>query len=278
MIVNGLRSFVRLFRDIPVFVATLFIVAACLPAKSPAATAATQISEPTLFLVGDSTVKNGTHGEVGWGQVITPFFDTSRIRVENRAIGGRSSRTFQTEGRWARVLDDAKPGDYVLIQMGHNDGGPLDDKFRARGSIRGIGDESKEIYNPIMKKHELVHTYGWYMRKYVTDARAHGMIPIICSPVPHWQPHVIQKGEIEKSGYVTWARQVAEQEHCLFIPLNKLIMSHYAGMDPKEVHEKYFADAHTHNTRAGAELNASCVVEGIRQLKNCKLASYLKEQ
>ena len=100
------------------------------------------------------------------------LFDKDRIKVENHAIGGRSSRTFQTEGRWDRILAAAKPGDFVLIQMGHNDGGPLDDPARARGSLRGTGDETREIDNPITKKKEVVHTYGWYLRKYVNDAKA----------------------------------------------------------------------------------------------------------
>jgi lysophospholipase L1-like esterase len=232
-------------------------------------------SMPTLFLVGDSTVKNGTKGQVGWGQVIGKYFDSSKIHVENHAIGGRSSRTFITEGRWDKVLGEGKPGDYVIIQLGHNDGGPLDDPARARGTIRGIGDESKQIFNPITKQNEVVHTYGWYMRKYVEDARGHGMTPIICSPVPHWQSHVIASGEVEKSGYVQWSHEVAQQEHCLFIPLNKIVMSHWAGMPADQVHSKYFADPHTHSTPAGAELNARCVVEGIRELKHCDLKKYL---
>ena len=126
---------------------------------------------PTLFIVGDSTVKNGTKGQQGWGDPIAALFDKTKIKVENHAIGGRSSRTFQTEGRWDKILAAAKPGDFVLMQMGHNDGGPLDDAARARGSIRGTGEETKEIDNPITKKKEVVHTYGWYLRKYVADAR-----------------------------------------------------------------------------------------------------------
>src|SRR5262245_12978614 len=105
--------------------------------------------KPTLFIVGDSTVKNGTRGQQGWGDPIAKLFDRARINVENRAIGGRSSRTFQTEGRWDQILAAARPGDFVLVQMGHNDGGPLDDRARARGTLRGTGDETREIDNPI---------------------------------------------------------------------------------------------------------------------------------
>src|SRR6266550_1867324 len=59
---------------------------------------------PTVFLVGDSTVRNGTPGQRGWGEQLPSFFDPQRINVENRAIGGRGSRTFITEGRWGKVL------------------------------------------------------------------------------------------------------------------------------------------------------------------------------
>src|SRR5215470_13271163 len=108
--------------------------------------------KPTLYIIGDSTVKNGDGTGKdklwGWGSYLAEYFDTDRIHVENHAIGGRSSRTFITEGRWDRILAVAKPGDFVLVQMGHNDGGPLDDAARARGSIRGTGEETKEIDNP----------------------------------------------------------------------------------------------------------------------------------
>ena len=81
---------------------------------------------PRLFLIGDSTVRNNTAGQVGWGTPIAAFFDASRIKVENRALAGRSSRTFLTEGLWEKVLKDIQPGDYLLMQFGHNDGGGLE--------------------------------------------------------------------------------------------------------------------------------------------------------
>src|SRR4051795_3823839 len=119
--------------------------------------AADESPRPTLFIVGDSTVKNSTPGQQGWGDPLIKLFDAKRINVENHAIGGRSSRTFQTEGRWDRILEKAKPGDFVLIQMGHNDGGKINDDSRARGSIGGLGEETEEIDNILTKKHEVVH-------------------------------------------------------------------------------------------------------------------------
>ena len=69
-------------------------------------------ARPSLFIVGDSTVQNTTAGQLGWGTAIAHYFDAARIRVVNRALGGRSSRTFQTEGHWDRVLKEVKRGDY----------------------------------------------------------------------------------------------------------------------------------------------------------------------
>src|SRR4051812_19809930 len=95
--------------------------------------------KPVFYIIGDSTVRNGDGSGKsqlwGWGSVISSYFDTSKISVQNHAIGGRSSRTFLTEGRWDKIMATLKEGDYVIMQFGHNDGGPLDDTARARGSI-----------------------------------------------------------------------------------------------------------------------------------------------
>ena len=236
----------------------------------------TNRSFPMLFIVGDSTVHNPGKGERGWGDVIGKNFDTNKIRVENHALGGRSSRTFQTQGWWDKVLNAAKPGDFVLIQMGHNDGGPLDDTNRARGSIRGLGEDTKDIFNPITKQPETVHTYGWYMRKFITDARAKGMTPILCTPIPHCPKEPVKAGDVEKSIYVDMSTAVAKSEKVLFINLNERTMSHYAGKMPLEVKETYFTPAdNTHTSFAGAELNAQSVIEGIRALDGCPLRDYL---
>src|SRR5260221_14057577 len=78
---------------------------------------------PTLFIVGDSTARN--QADLGWGDHFAHYFDTTRVNIANRAHAGRSSRTFINEGSWDRVLTEMKPGDFVLLQMGHNDGGDL---------------------------------------------------------------------------------------------------------------------------------------------------------
>lgn len=237
---------------------------------------------PILFIVGDSTAHNPQKTERGWGDVIGKYFVTNKIRVENHALGGRSSRTFITQGWWDKILAAGKPGDFVLIQLGHNDGGALNEEpagskypLRARGTISGIGEETQEIENVLTKKHEVVHTYGWYLRKYIADARAKGMIPILCTPVPHVPKEDVKAGDVESSRYVTWSEEVAKHEHVLFIHLNKIVMSHYAGLTPEQVKAKYFTAAdNTHTNPQGADLNAQSVIEGLRQL-NCSLKQFV---
>src|SRR5436190_8099394 len=136
---------------------------------------------PTLFIVGDSTANNNANGAQGWGDPFIAHFDATKINVLNRARAGRSSRTFVTEGLWDKVLADMKRGDFVLIQFGHNDGGAINDATRARGSLPGLGEETQEIDNQVTKQHEIVHTYGWYMRKMIADTKAKGATPIVLS-------------------------------------------------------------------------------------------------
>ena len=193
--------------------------------------------KPVLYIIGDSTVRNGdgsgSNQQWGWGSFIADYFDTTKLSVSNQAIGGRSSRTFITEGRWERILQTLKKGDYVIMQFGHNDAGPLDDTARARGTIKGIGDESKEIYNPILKKQETVYTYGWYMRKYIREAKAKGAMAIVCSPVPrdNWKEDKVIRST---DSYAKWAREIAEQEKTFFIDLNDLVALRYEALGPEQ--------------------------------------------
>jgi lysophospholipase L1-like esterase len=239
----------------------------------------TQLREkPTFYIIGDSTVRNGDgtgkNGQWGWGSSIADYFDTTKINVSNQAIGGRSSRTFVTEGRWERILATLKKGDYVIMQFGHNDGGPLDDTARARGSIKGVGDDSTEIYNPIRKMQETVHTYGCYMRKYVRETKARGAVPIVCSPIPHndWEDNKVKRWS--DNSYAGWAKQIAEQEGAYFIDLNSLISDKYEELGPDKV-KTFFPADHTHTNVEGGKLNAAIVISAIRKIKPGRLGKYL---
>src|SRR5688572_33057298 len=96
--------------------------------SGPAFAAPSAESVPQLFVAGDSTAsayKPNPKNQQGWGAVLQPLFDESKLRVVDAARGGRSSRTFITEGHWDRMLGDVHPGDFVIIQFGHNDSGAL---------------------------------------------------------------------------------------------------------------------------------------------------------
>jgi unsaturated rhamnogalacturonyl hydrolase len=239
-----------------------------------------QIDKPTLYIIGDSTVKNGSGGGKdslwGWGSVIAPHFDSNKIAIQNHAIGGRSSRTFITDGRWDKILATLKEGDFVIMQFGHNDAGALDDTSRARGTIRGISDSSKSIYNPIRKVQETVYTYGWYMRKLVKEAKAKGAIPIICSLVPRndWDKEG-KKVKLSSDSYALWAQQIAEQEGAFFIDLNKKVASAYEEIGQQKVLKQFFPKDHTHTDYDGARLNAEIVANNVRELNKCPLSAYL---
>jgi len=236
-------------------------------------------SKPTLFLIGDSTVKNGSgKGEGalwGWGDFLYEEFDTTKIHLENKARGGRSSRTFQTEGLWDNVLSRLKPGDFVIMQFGHNDGGAVNDTVRARGSIKGVGEETQEIDNLITKKHEIVHSFGWYMRKYIRDTKAKGATPIVCSLVAR---NVWENGKVVRAGnsYATWAQEAAKSEGAYYIDLNDLVATRYESLGPDEVKAKLFMQDHTHTNEAGARINASLVGHAVKNQKKLALKKYLK--
>lgn len=235
--------------------------------------------KPSLYLIGDSTVKNGKGkgdgGLWGWGSYLASYLDTTKITVENDALGGTSSRTFQTQGLWEKVLAKVKPGDFVIMQFGHNDSSPLDDTARARGTIKGNGSESREIYNPITKKQEVVYTYGWYIKKFIKDIKAKGAVPIVCSPIPRnsWKEGKVNRAS---NDYGMWAAEAARQEGAYFIDLNGLIADEYDKQGEDKVKATYFNTTdHTHTIEAGARLNADMVAEGIKKLKECKLRKYL---
>lgn len=236
-------------------------------------------NKSTVYLIGDSTVKNGngagSDGLWGWGSYFEELIDTSEYKVVNKAIGGRSSRTFITEGRWKDVHSQLQPGDYVIIQFGHNDGGPVNDDFRARGSIKGNGEESEQIDNILTGRREIVKSYGWYIRKYIADTKAKGAVPIVCSLVARnrWNNEEVIR---DTDSYVKWAQEAAEMEGAYFIDLNDLVASRYEELGKKFVTDSLFISDHTHTNQAGAIINAKIVAKAILELKDIHLSKAIR--
>ena len=117
----------------------------------------------TIHVVGDSTVqtyKDNAYPQTGWGQVLGYFFDGARVKVNNAALGGRSSRTFIEEGRLDGVIKSAQKGDYLFVQFGHND-----------------RDYSKEA------RYVKPEDFPGYIQKYVDEGQKKGMNVVLISPM-----------------------------------------------------------------------------------------------
>lgn len=240
---------------------------------------------PSLILIGDSTVRNGRDdgqglgaaGQWGWGHPLAADFDPAKINVVNRAVGGLSSRTYLTGGHWDRAAALVKPGDFVVMQFGHNDGGAVNDTFRARASLQGIGEETQEIDNLLTRKHESVHSYGWYLRKFIADTRARGATPIVCSPIPRKAWDAAGRIRRNRDAFAGWAAEVAAREHVGFVDLNELVARRYDALGHEAVMKLFppaTPDEHTHTNQAGAELNAEIVVAGLKALPGNPLGRY----
>ena len=118
----------------------------------------------TIFIIGDSTAANKDLSkgklERGWGMALQRYFDENVIVVDNHAVNGRSSKSFMDEGRWDKVLEKIKPGDYVIIQFGHNDEKAQPNRHTDPGS-----------------------TFDYNLAKYVRETREHGGIPVLMNAV-----------------------------------------------------------------------------------------------
>ena len=240
--------------------------------------------KPTFYLIGDSTVKNGQDdgqkkgalGQWGWGHFIHEYFDTTRINIENDALGGTSSRTFRNrKGLWDKVIAKIKPGDYLIMQFGTNDNGSINDTIRARGAFKSNGEESEAITNLITKKDEVVHSYGWYIRQFVTEAKAKGATVIVCSIVPK---NTWKDGKVNRvtDTWAKWASEAAAQSGAYYIDLNKRICDQYEIEGEEKVRGTYYLTDGTHTIEAGAKVATKCVVDGLKSFKDLSLNKYLK--
>lgn len=239
--------------------------------------------KPTIYLIGDSTVDNGSgnKGLWGWGKFLPQFFDSSKISIKNYSQGGTSARTFYTSGIWDKkinkrgmwdtVATKLKKGDYLIIQFGLNDQGSIDDSLRARGTLKGIGTDSIKIFNKVIGKEEVVYSFGAYLRKFIGIAKSKDVKVVICSTIPKnvWKEGKIVRGE---NGFANWALEVAKQENVPFIDLNNLVANKYELDGELKVTQNYHVEPDkTHTTKEGATLNAFLVAKALKEIKQLKL-------
>lgn len=252
-----------------------FLKSCLVGVEPPTAEVEREEGKPVVFLTGDSTVKNNDKDEDGmwgWGAVATDIFDARKITVANCAKAGRSCRTFLNEGRWDQVYNSIKPGDYVLIQFGHNDVGAID-SLKERAAITGTADTCHVYHLKSNGKYEVVYSFGWYLRKFINDVREKGGTPILVSLTPR---NIWRDGHIERrnDSYGRWYREVVEQTGVEFIDVHNVTADKYDKLGEKRV-AAYFNHDHTHSSLKGAKANAQSVRTALKQIHS-PLAKYLK--
>ena len=224
---------------------------------------------PVLFLIGNSTMRNGTkgdgsNGQWGWGFFASKYFNANKISVENQALGGMSTRTFYTK-LWPMVRKALRKGDWVIISIGHNDNGPYDEG-RARAVIPGVGTDSLCVTIRETGEKETVYTYGGYLRKYIAECREAGAHPILMSLTPR-DAYDEKTGKIVRKPQTEWAAYVAAQEGVPFVDLNEISGSKLDSYSKWKEQYHFFGD-HIHTSAYGAEMNARSAAEGIAASSN----------
>lgn len=227
--------------------------------------------KPTLYTIGDSTmadkIKPDENPEKGWCQVLPSFFDLNKITIVNRAVNGRSTRSFINEKRWESVYKSLKKGDYVFIQFGHND--------------EKIADSTRYT-NP--------HTaYRYNLIRFVTEAREKGAIPILFSSIArrNFNEHGVLVGT--HGEYPIEARLVAQEYNVPFIDLgyfSEVLEQSYGSEKSKDLHLHFKAGEHpyypegktddTHLSYKGALEIAKIVVAELTKM-NLDIATRLQK-
>jgi lysophospholipase L1-like esterase len=200
----------------------------------------------------------------------------------NAARGGRSSRTFITEGHWGKMLGEVRAGDFVIIQFGHNDAGALNVEppgstrpLRARGTIPGIGHQSEEIDNVVTGKHETVYSFGWYLRRMIADTRAKGATPILMTltRTNNWNDGRIA---CPSDTYRLWDWQVARSEKVALVDLARITADRYQREGAEAVRAQFINDT-VHTNEDGAHRNAADVVSALKTLRRFPFRQQLSD-
>lgn len=233
----------------------------------------------TIYLIGDSTVADYSLEDnydtkrfplVGWGQMFQPFFQkdslklvsnllgkAKEVKVDDRAKGGRSTRTFFQEGRWAEIYNNLNKGDIVMMQFGHND-----------GSV-----EKTERYVDIQG-------YKEFLRLFVNQSRQKGATPILMTPVARNYPWKEGKLSNVHGEYPQAVKDVAKELNVKLIDLNELSMKFFSTKGQEYVSQKYFMNFaeglypaypngqkdNTHFQEAGGKAVAQLVFNAMKKL------------
>ena len=208
---------------------------------------------PTLYIAGDSTsTDQPVEPFNSWGQMLTRFLKPT-IAVANHGESGESLKGFLGEGRWAKLLSLLRPGDYVLIQMGHND-------QKEKGE--GVGAFT---------------TYKTDLKRFIADTRAKGATPILVTPMNRLTFNETGKITNSLGDYPEAVRQTGREERAAVIDLNAMSAPLYEALGPTDAHLLFAGKDTTHHSDYGSYQFAKCVTESLRRL-DIPLAHYIFDQ
>ena len=226
---------------------------------------------PTLFLVGDTAVRNSPGEHPLASEPLFEFFESSRINLVDRTIDHRTTRSYITGGDWQRTLTLVKSGDFVIFQFAEEDPGVSAYTTAVPGTLPGIGDEIREVKGSSDDgRPEIVHTYGWYLRLYIVETIARGAIPILCSQPP--APGLHEDDGAHLNTHATWARQIASQQRVVFLDLAAAI--HALRSSPSEAAHPSTGATAGSVAESPALQEAESVVAALKGLPNDPLAGY----
>lgn len=229
-------------------------------------------NNPVLFLVGNSTMRtgtlgNGSNGQWGWGFYAHEYYDENKITVENHALGGTSPRTFYNK-LWKPVLEAVQKGDYVFLELGHNDNGPID-SIRARSSYRPDGklevrEDSISIFNKVSQQQETVYTFGGYTRRFINEVRAKGATPILFTLTPRnaYEANDPKRIQRKLSDFTPAIFAIGKEMNVPVIDLNDISATKLEAYGPWKTDYHFYLDK-IHTSAYGARMNAQSAAEGI---------------
>lgn len=223
----------------------------------------------TVFLAGDSTMapkQENKRPETGWGEHLQKHFDEKRVRIDNHAANGRSTRTFISEGRWQALLDKVKAGDYVLVQFGHND----------------QSKEKVDRYTP-------PDDFRANLARFVAEVRAKRATPVLLTPVMRRRFDKEGKFYDVHGEYPDLTRRVAGEQKVALIDMHRLSEKVLVKYGPEESRKLFLqlkagespnypsgVDDNTHFSPLGADIMAGLAADAFREQK-LGLAKYLKK-
>lgn len=223
----------------------------------------------TIYLAGDSTMAEklpDKRPETGWGEALQKFFNPDKVRIENHAKNGGSTRTFIEEKLWQAILDKLKKGDYVFIEFGHND----------------AAKDRTDRYTP-------PEDYCRNLVRFITDVREKKAIPVLLTPVMRRRFDKDANFQDSHGEYPDIMRAVASEQIAPLIDMHRKsekVLKQYGVEESKKLflqlkpnenanYPKGIED-NTHFSPLGAEIMAGLAVEGIREIK-LDVAKHLKK-